>query len=357
MLTITRCVGAFAAGLLALTGVTACSSPCAVTVESPTSNSTGVTLAPVSSFADIVQAVVPSVVFISGLAPPDSNGVIAEVAGSGVIMSSDGYILTNKHVVHDLESVRVTLEDSAAYQVTGKWMDDAVDLAVIKIDARGLTPMTFADPDQLRVGDWVIALGHALGLKPTEGGLSVTSGVVSNLGRSFSLNGVEQYDVIQTDAAINPGNSGGPLVNLKGELVGINTAVVVGAENIGFALSSGIAQHVYEDLVRYGRPHHPYLGITPGDTTATIARAQGCACNSGAFVSSVAPTGPAADGGIRTGDIIVSFDGKAVNSAASLVKWLWRREVGDEVQIVLMRSGSMRTITVVLGERRSESGI
>jgi len=215
------------------------------------------------SFSEIVNEVMPSVVFI--LSELDFPGQPVIVSGSGVILSSDGYILTNRHVVEDASDVEVTLQDRRVYQASGVWMDNILDLAVVKIDAPDLTPSEFGDPDTISVGDWVIALGHSLGLGPEEGGATVTSGIVSNLGRSFFIDDTAYYDVIQTDAAINPGNSGGPLVNLAGEVIGINSAVTAGAENVGFAINIATARHVFEDLVQFGEPRHPYLGATVED--------------------------------------------------------------------------------------------
>ncbi len=187
------------------------------------------------------------------------------VSGSGVCLNPDGFILTNRHVVENATVVEVTLPDRTVYEASAIWMDDIMDLAVIKIDAGDVATLEFADPDSISVGDWVLAIGHPLGISPLQGGATVTTGIVSNLGRSFFIDAIPYYDIIQTDAAINPGNSGGPLVNLAGEFIGLNSAGVLGAENIGFAIHVATARHIFEDLVEFGESHHPFLGATVAD--------------------------------------------------------------------------------------------
>jgi serine protease Do len=307
------------------------------------------------TYAGVVAKAVPSVVFVYAEVPGDS-GVVSS-AGSGVILRSDGYILTNRHVVDKATLIEVTLENRVTYPVTGKWTDDQTDLSVLKVDARDLSVMPFADPQTIRTGDWVIALGHAMGISPLEGGLSVTGGIVSSLGRSFVVSGVQHYDVIQTDAAINPGNSGGPLINLNGELVGINTAGAQNVQNIGFAINVGSARHVFEDLVKYGKSHHPYLGIMVVDITQDVARRIKCACGDGAMISELASDGPLAAAGLERDDVIASFDGQRVYATADLLKYLWRHEVGDRVEIVYHRGAEVKSVTVTLGERGSSQAI
>jgi serine protease Do len=315
----------------------------------PASAAGGIPGTIVGSYAGIVEKAIPSVVYVYAEIPSDSGPVLS--AGSGVILRPDGYILTNKHVVNGTTHAEVTLENRTTYPVAGVWVDDQMDLAVLKIEARDLTAMPFADPRTIRTGDWVIALGHALGISPLEGGLSVTGGVVSNLGRSFVISGVQHYDVIQTDAAINPGNSGGPLVNLSGELVGINSAGAVDVQNIGFAINVGSARHVFEDLATYGKSHHPYLGIMAIDVTQDVAKRIGCACNDGALISEVEAYGPCAAAGLKRDDMIASFGGDRVYYTADLLKYLWRHDVGDRVEIVYHRAGEVKTVIVTLGER------
>ncbi len=309
------------------------------------------------TYADVVAKVVPSVVYVYAELPSTNPGEMILSAGSGVILRSDGYILTNKHVVDQARRVDVTLENRKTYQVTGTWTDDVVDLAVLKIDEQSLSAMPFGDPGNLRMGDWVIAMGHALGLSPLEGGLSVTAGVVSNLGRSFVVSGVQHYDVVQTDAAINPGNSGGPLVNMNGELIGINSAGVASVQNVGFAINVAIARHCFEDLVKFGKSHHPYLGIAAGDVTQDVAQRLKCQCNDGAFVTESESDGPAYGAGIRPDDMITRFDGNEIHTAAELVKYLWRHDVGDRVEVAFHHGSEEKIATVTLAERHGGPAI
>jgi serine protease Do len=284
------------------------------------------------SLAGIVNKILPSVVFVYAETGPVTG------AGSGVILRSDGYILTNKHVVAGAKSIEVILQDKSIYQATGVWSDDLVDLAVVKIDERGLPAAQFGAPQNINVGDWVVAAGHALGMSPLEGGATVTAGIVSNLNRSFSTEGIAYYDVIQTSAAINHGNSGGPLVNMTGEVIGINSTTVTEAQNISYAINVATARHVFEDLVQYGKSHHPYLGVTLEDLTPTTAkRASGSSCI-GALVARVDSQSPADLAGIQPDSTIIRFDGQNVELAADLIRSLWRREVGDKVKIIFCKA-------------------
>ncbi|OGO36878.1 MAG: hypothetical protein A2147_11585 [Chloroflexi bacterium RBG_16_57_8] len=311
---------------------------------------------PLESFSDVADKVAPSVVYIFAETEPRPEQVVMS-AGTGVILRSDGYILTNKHVIEGARRIEVTLENRETFEVAGFWLDDMVDLAVVKIDEQDLPALGYADPNDIKVGDWVLAFGHALGVSPLEGGLSVTSGVVSSLGRTFSLEGSQHYDVVQTDAAINPGNSGGPLVNVSGQLVGINSAGAVDAQNIGFAINVAIARHIFDDLVKYGRSHHPYLGIVPGDVTQERARRLECGCVVGAAVLFVEPDSPAAAAGLKQDDLITSVAGNDVGSAAELIRWLWRHDVGDKVEVVVWRGGEEKTFTITLGEHEPGDGV
>ncbi len=304
------------------------------------------------SIASVVDKVLPSVVFILAQGQGQSQS-----AGSGVILRPDGYILTNKHVVAGAAQVTLTLHNRESYVVPANkiWQDDIVDLAVVKIEASNLPTVPFADPDLLKVGDWVVALGHALGFSPAQGGATVTFGIISNLERSFSIESTEYYDVIQTDAAINPGNSGGPLVNLAGELVGINAAGAQNAQDIGFAINVGTARHVYEDLIQYGKSHHPYIGLSLKDVDCTNAGELTCPQVSGAAAVCADPSGPAGAAGIKPNDVITNFSGKPVESATDLIRNLLRNEVGDKVEITYYRAGREQRATVTLAERGSRT--
>lgn len=305
---------------------------------------------PLPSLSSVVKQVTSSVVYIYVETDPNSASGGLTASGSGVIMLPEGYILTNRHVVENAARVEVTLQDLQVFEASGIWVDDIMDLAVVKINGLGLPAARFADTSTLQVGDWVVAIGHALGLSPRQGGPTVTAGVVSNLGRSFSINQVQYYDVIQTDAAINPGNSGGPLVNLSGEVVGINSADAAG-ENIGYAINVATARHCFEDLVRYGKPHHPYLGIDVRDITPPMANRMALPQRTGAVITTVQAGGPAEQAGLTTRDVITALNGVEVKFSADLVRELWRLDVGDTVTVTLRRGALASDTTIVLGER------
>ena len=306
------------------------------------------------SIADVVEYVKPSVVYIA--VDYIESSIFFETVrtktGSGVLLSPDGYILTNNHVIEDARSIEVLLPnelDTYVAQIIGT--DPLSDLAVIKIDGQGFPTVNFADTSRLRIGDWVIALGNALGL---EGGPSVTLGIVSNLDRSFPLGQSAFYDIIQTDAAINPGNSGGPLVDLNGDVVGINTFIISSAQNIGFSVNASTAQRVYEDLVQQGRVTRPYVGIRLQTLTPVLATELGLSKKRGVLVSFVEPDGPSAEAGLRTEDVITEFQGLMVTEASEFIKLLWQYSVGDVVTIVYWRGNDQHEAQVVLTERPEE---
>ncbi len=340
-----------------MVAVTACQSTGGNTTPA-TSTSVPYQSGSMPSFSSIVSKVIPSIVYIYVETDKvDSNGDPVNAAGSGVILRSDGYILTNRHVVEGAKTVEVTLENLRSYTASKVMVDDVVDMAVVKIDKTGLQALPMANPDSVNVGDWVVAIGHALGIAPVQGGPTVTDGIVSSLGRSFTIDTTQYYDVIQTSAAINPGNSGGALVNAYGELVGINSATVSGAENIGFAISVGTAKHVFDDLVQYGKGMHPFLGVQARDVSAQNARSQHVPLES-AFVDYVESGSPAEDAGLRANDAVISLGGEKIESAADLVKVLWRHDPGDSVVLVYSHRGLEVTKTIKLADRPdSGSGI
>jgi serine protease Do len=323
----------------------------------PTITPSGTPLSALPSVADVVAKVMPAVAYVSVQYTDTSFffQTAATKSGSGVVLSPDGYILTNNHVIDGYTKIEVSLpNDDTTYQAKLIGADPTSDLAVIKIDAHNLTTAQFGDASALRDGDWVIALGNALGL--VQGGPTVTLGIVSGLGRTFppsSQNQSAYYDVIQTDAAINPGNSGGPLVNLEGQVVGIDTFIASGAENIGFAIGANTASSVYNDLVKYGHVTRPYLGLSMEDLTPTLASQLGISIDKGVLVDYAAPGGPAAKAGIQTNDVITSFDGQNVTEASALIKLLWQYNVGDNVNITIWRGNSQQTVSVTLGQSPS----
>jgi serine protease Do len=303
------------------------------------------------SFSTIVEEVMPSVVYIFVEVDTGLPGQFVPASGSGVILRKDGYILTNRHVVENARRAEVTLQDRSVYEVRSIWLDDILDLAVIKIDVEGLPAAKFGDPERIRVGDWVIALGHPLGLSPTEGGATVTVGIISNLGRSFTIEEIPYYDIIQTDAAINPGNSGGSLINLDGEVIGIHSAGLGEAQNINFAINVATAKRVFDDIIQYSRVIRPYLGAVLDDLTPSKACKYCLTKRVGAIIVQTESGGPADSAGLRENDIIVRFGEEEVVSAAQLVKELWKHEVGESVSVVFWRGETEMKTTVILAER------
>ncbi len=270
--------------------------------------------------------------------------------GSGVIIDAEnGYIITNHHVIEHAEEITVTLRDGRRLKAEVVGTDPATDVAVIKVMADGLVAVKLADSDQLRVGDFVVAIGNPFGL-----GQTVTSGIVSALGRSGL--GIEGYeDFIQTDASINVGNSGGALVNLRGELVGINTAIIApggGNVGIGFAIPSNMARDVMSHLVSYGEVKRGLLGVATQDLTPELADAFGIGGARGAVVVEISPGSAAAEAGLQAGDIITSVNGKAVQSAADLHNALGLLRVGDKVDMGVLRNGQAIRVSSRIGERR-----
>ncbi len=270
--------------------------------------------------------------------------------GSGVIVDAvSGYIITNHHVIEHAEEITVTLRDGRQFSAELVGADPATDVAVIKVKADGLTAVKLADSDRLRVGDFVVAIGNPFGL-----GQTVTSGIVSALGRSGL--GIEGYeDFIQTDASINVGNSGGALVNLRGELVGINTAIIApggGNVGIGFAIPSNMARDVMSHLVSYGEVKRGLLGVSTQDLTPDLAEAFGIRGVRGAVVVEISPGSSAAEAGLQAGDIITSVNGKTITSASDLHNSLGLLRVGDEVQISVLRNGLPLAVSARIGERR-----
>jgi serine protease Do len=254
-------------------------------------------------------------------------------------------------VVEDAQRVEVTLQDGRIFETSGVWMDNLSDLAVVKIEAQGLPTARFSDPSTVSAGDWVIAIGHPLGLSPEEGGATVTAGIVSNLGRSFVIDNIPYYDIIQTDAAINPGNSGGPLVNVMGEVIGINAAVSTEAQNIGYAINVSTARRVFGDLVQYGRVIRPYLGVTLDDVTPSVASQLGLVQKSGAVIMRLEAGSPADQAGLQLHDVIVRLGEEEITSAAELIKKLWQHRVGERIKVVFWRGDREMETIIALGER------
>ena len=316
------------------------------------------------TLAPLVNQVTPAVVNISVVtrAPMEDNPLFRDpffrrffnlpdrpqrreqAAGSGVIVdAATGHVLTNHHVVKDAEQVIVTLKDRRQFQAKLVGSDPGTDVAVLQIEPRQLTALRLGDSDQLNVGDYVIAIGNPFGI-----GQTVTSGIVSALGRSgLSPEGYE--DFIQTDASINPGNSGGALVNLRGELVGINTAIIGpagGNVGIGFAVPAHIARAVMAQIVKYGEVRRGRLGIEMVDLNAEVAKRLGVSTLDGVAIAAVQPGSPAEKAGLRERDIVVAFNGRPIHAAAELRTRLALTPIGEDVELRIVRGGETRTLRV-----------
>lgn len=280
--------------------------------------------------------------------PGEPRGPRMGGQGSGVIVSPDGYILTNNHVIDNAREVTVTLPDKREF--TGKIIgtDPKTDLAVVKIDATNLPTIAWGDASKLQVGEYVLAVGNPFGLNST-----VTLGIVSAVGRGHM--GITQYeDFIQTDAAINPGNSGGALVNTKGELVGINTAIFSqtgGYQGVGFAVSTTMGKPIYESLVKTGKVVRGYLGIGIQDLNQELAKSFHIKDSKGALVSDVKDDSPADQAGLKQGDVIIEYQGTPVEDAVALQRLVTRTPVGSKVPVKVIRDGREREITVTIGEQ------
>ena len=267
--------------------------------------------------------------------------------GSGVIVSKDGHILTNNHVVAGADELTVQLSDNRQFKAKVVGTDPKTDLAVIKINAHDLLPATLAFDDPVRVGQWVLAVGSPFGLKQT-----VTAGIISATGRGNV--GLADYDdFLQTDAAINPGNSGGPLINLRGQVVGINTAIASnsgGYQGIGFAIPAALAHNVMEQLITTGKVTRGYLGVTIQELTPALGRSFGYTKSHGILISDVLAQGPAATAGLKDGDIIMSMDGHTVGDLGTFRNDVAQTAPGTKVKLGIWRAGKAQEVTVTLGQ-------
>ncbi len=318
------------------------------------------------SVSEVAKRVSPAVVQIVTEQSTGRNGLlrgreIQQGIGSGVIFDPKGYILTNNHVVAGARTIDVALSDGRTFDGRLVGADPDTDLAVVQISGDNLPVAPLGNSDQLAVGDAVVAIGNALGL---PGGATVTAGVVSALGRTVQEPsdqpgedpGAVLYDVIQTDAAINPGNSGGPLVNLEGQVIGINTLVAgmaepgVPAQGIGFAIAINTAKPIADQLVATGRAIHPYLGILFQWQGGATARQRGTN-QQGVLVQQVVSGSPAAKAGLQRGDVITRVDGTPIKDEATLPKTIQKHRPGDSVQLTVVRDNQERNVSVTLAER------
>src|SRR4051812_34248301 len=283
--------------------------------------------------------------------------------GSGVLFDPAGYILTNHHVVADARTIDVALPDGRTFEAKRVGNDPDTDLAVIRIEGSNLPIAPLGDSDQLAVGDGVVAIGNALGL---PGGATVTAGVASALGRTVQepsgsndeSGGAVLYDAVQTDAAINPGNSGGALVNMRGEVIGINTLVAsmaepgVPAQGIGFAIAINTAKPIADQLVSNGRAIHPYLGVLFQWAGGATARQRGVSQKPGVLIQRVVNGSPAASAGLQQGDVVTQIDGQPIKDEAALPKMIQKHRPGEAIDLtVVNKNDQERTVRVTLAER------
>jgi serine protease Do len=271
--------------------------------------------------------------------------------GSGVIVAADGVIITNNHVVAQADKIRVALQDGRELEAKLVGSDPKSDLAVLRVDAKDLPVIQFADSSKIRIGDLVLAIGNPFGL-----GQTVTMGIISAVGRANM--GITDYeDFIQTDAAINPGNSGGALVTMDGSLVGINSAILSrsgGYQGIGFAIPSNMVQQVKDSILKYGKVIRGWLGVAIQDITEDLSKTLNVAAHSGVLVSDVTAGGPAAQAGLARGDVITAIDGAKIHDSAHLRNVIALAGKGKQVRIDVKRAGADQSFTVTLGEQPAE---
>lgn len=268
--------------------------------------------------------------------------------GSGVIVHEDGYIVTNQHVISDSEDITVSLADGREAKATIVWSDESMDLAIIKIDLDNLVVATLGDSDEVKMGQTAIAIGNPLGLEYQR---SLTRGVISGLDRSLQLSGnppITMENLIQTDAAINSGNSGGPLLNIKGEVIGINTYKASNAESMGFAIPINTIKTILANVEENGTYISPYMGVTVIDKTLVDYYNVNLNLDKGIFVQSVETGSSADNAGLKNNDIILKMDGKDVNSRGALRSILYSHNVGDTLELVVLRDNSEITLQMTL---------
>src|SRR5438034_5418293 len=274
---------------------------------------------------------------------PNDEALVQNSLGSGVVVTSEGHIITNNHVVDQVDEIEVQLSDGKTKKAKLIVADATVDLAVLKIDQPGLKPLKFGDSDGVQAGDFVVAIGNPFGFEET-----VTDGIISSKGRPNRVDGFGDY--LQTNAAINPGNSGGPLVNLRGEIIGINTAIISrsgGSQGIGFAIPSNSVKMAFESLLKQGRIIRGYLGIE----TRAIRRGQQEEESSGVVVAAVLPNSPAAEAQIQKGDVIQRFDGREVDNISELRHLVSQVELHKKVALDVLRNGKQIKVTAEIKEQ------
>ena len=298
----------------------------------------------------IAKEMIPAVVGISTtelrydlfFRPVESRSV-----GSGLIVDKGGYIITNDHVVGNARKISVILSDGRQYEGENLWSDPTLDLAVIKIDAENLKVASLGDSDKLEVGEMAIAIGNPLGLRFQR---TVTAGIISALDRSLPIQNVIMQDLIQTDASINPGNSGGPLINAKGEVIGVNTLKASQAEAMGFAIPINLAKPIVRSIIDHGRFIKPWLGISGIDREIASYYNTNIKIERGILVSDIERNSPASKAGIRKGDVITHIEGQEINTMAKLRLVLYNLDVGESIEVHILRDNKEKVVNVVLLE-------
>lgn len=278
-------------------------------------------------------------------------------SGSGVIVSPDGYIVTNNHVVNQADEIEVVLNDKRTFKAKVIGKDPNTDIALIKIEAEGLTAIPFGNSDNLKIGEWVLAIGNPFNLTST-----VTAGIVSAKARNINIltSDMKIESFIQTDAAVNPGNSGGALVNTKGELVGINTAIASQTGSYtgySFAVPISIVSKVVNDLKQYGEVQRAILGVSISDITDEFAKEKNIKQMEGGYIRSLSETGAAKAAGIKEGDIIVEIDKNKVKSVAEILEQVGRHSPGDKINVTILRDGNLKTFEVELKNQKGSTDV
>ena len=341
---------------LVLPGISGCTSE--ETTPPPPSNNTpstavepGWTFPPAGNQSNLS---LPTFVAVVEKVKPAVVAVTTDIGkGSGFLIDGDkGYVATNDHVVRGAREIKVSLDSGETYSAAVVGQDALTDLAVIKINATDLAYISLGNSSSLAVGEWVLAIGNAFGM-----GLRVTEGIISGLNVTITLSAGEKlYNLIETTAAINPGNSGGPLVNMQGEVVGITSAKILGAENMGYAISSNDALPIIEDLIHQGYIIRPWLGVYIQSLDWVTAWLNNLPVEEGALLTGVAPGSPAEAAGLKSGDVIIKFQGTDINTAQALQEAILECSIGERVEITYARGRSTITTYAVLRETPPPGG-
>ena len=318
---------------------------------------------PSRSFAPLVEAIQPAVVTIEVESGSDLGEVPPHVLemfgfnprdlphpsgeGSGFVISEDGLLLTNHHVIADADQITVTLQDGRRIEAEVVGSDASIDIALLRLEGRDRWPhVTLADSEAVQVGDWVLSMGNALGL-----GTTATFGIVSGKGRVLGHDVLGREDFIQTDAAINQGNSGGPLFDLHGRVIGMNTAIIAGANTVGFAIPSNLILSVLQDLERNGRVARGFLGVQPQTLSEELRESLEVRAAKGVVIANVTDDTPAQEYGLQTGDVVLGVDGEAIESDTDLIRAISAKRPGDQVELQIERNRKTKDLRVILAER------